>query len=284
MKIIFSRKGFDSKAGGYPSLIFPDGTLFSIPIPDKNTQFKYKDLDFKYQNESISSILNDLTFRKIKSGKDRKCDYNDEKFHCHYDPMPIVDQDFIGIAFGQQGNTEAHLRNQKIEEGDIFLFYGWFKKVEKIDGRWQYIQESPDIHLVWSYMNVGVINHLDNNEKKERTLNKYPFLLKHPHMEALYDNTKNTIYLSKEYKIFNYDNKFCLTDLKEYKGRSTWRLPACFNQPESFSFLKNFDSDNNQDVIITFKGYGQEFVLNLEKIKSETDKREIFEYLQKILK
>ncbi len=284
MKIIFSRKGFDSKAGGYPSLIFPDGTLFSIPIPDKEGQFKYKDLNFKYQNESIDSILNDLTFQRINSGKKRECDYTDEKFHCHYDPMPIEDQDFIGIAFGQQGTTEAHLRNQKIEEGDIFLFYGWFKKVEKNDGRWQYIQESPDIHLVWSYMNVGVINHLDNNEKKEKTLKKYPFLLKHPHMETLYDNKQNTIYLSKDYKIFNYDSKFCLTDLKKYKGRSTWRLPACFNHPEAFSFIKKFDSDNNQDVIISFKGRGQEFVLNLEKIKSENDKREIFEYLQKILR
>ncbi len=282
MKIIFSRKGFDSKAGGFPSPIFPDGSLFSIPIPDKDAQFKYKDLDFMYQNESIDSILNDLTFKRINSGRKRECDYTDEKFHCHYDPMPIVNQNFIGIAFGQQGNTEGHLRNQKIEEGDIFLFYGWFKKVEKIDKRWQYIQEAPDIHLIWGYMDIGVINYLDNKEEKEKTLNTYSFLLSHPHMEALY-NKKNTIYLSKNYKFFNYDSKFCLTDLKEYKGRSTWRLPACFKQPEAFTFINNFDSDNNQDVVISFQGYGQEFVLDLEKIKSENDKREIFTYLEKIL-
>jgi len=33
MKIILSRKGFDSEAGGYPSPILPDGTMLSLPIP-----------------------------------------------------------------------------------------------------------------------------------------------------------------------------------------------------------------------------------------------------------
>ena len=33
MKIILSRKGFDSENGGYPSPILPNGTLLSIPIP-----------------------------------------------------------------------------------------------------------------------------------------------------------------------------------------------------------------------------------------------------------
>jgi len=33
MKIILSRKGFDSSYGGYPSPILPDKTLLSLPIP-----------------------------------------------------------------------------------------------------------------------------------------------------------------------------------------------------------------------------------------------------------
>src|ERR1035441_4619606 len=31
MKLILSRKGFDSSAGGKPSPIFPDGTMISLP-------------------------------------------------------------------------------------------------------------------------------------------------------------------------------------------------------------------------------------------------------------
>src|ERR1022692_1176811 len=35
MRIILSRKGFDSSSGGVPSPIFPDGTTLSLFIPDK---------------------------------------------------------------------------------------------------------------------------------------------------------------------------------------------------------------------------------------------------------
>ncbi len=34
MKIIISRKGFDSGSGGYPSPILPSGELCSLPIPE----------------------------------------------------------------------------------------------------------------------------------------------------------------------------------------------------------------------------------------------------------
>ncbi len=35
MKVILSRKGMDSTSGGIASPILPDGTLLSLPIPDK---------------------------------------------------------------------------------------------------------------------------------------------------------------------------------------------------------------------------------------------------------
>src|ERR1019366_9709972 len=44
MKIILSRKGFDSSAGGRPSPIFPDGTMLSLPIPDKASTITYQDI------------------------------------------------------------------------------------------------------------------------------------------------------------------------------------------------------------------------------------------------
>ncbi len=44
MKIILSRKGFDSSAGGVPSPIFPDGGLLSLPIPDKASQIACNDI------------------------------------------------------------------------------------------------------------------------------------------------------------------------------------------------------------------------------------------------
>ena len=36
MKVILSRKGFDSSAGGYASFIYPNGKMQSLPIPSTN--------------------------------------------------------------------------------------------------------------------------------------------------------------------------------------------------------------------------------------------------------
>ena len=46
-RIILSRKGFDGTAGGCPSPIFQDGTMFSIPIPENGkhkVRTRYEDL------------------------------------------------------------------------------------------------------------------------------------------------------------------------------------------------------------------------------------------------
>ncbi len=114
MKVVFSRKGFDSFNGGFASPIFPDGTLFSIPIPDKKTSISYGELDFHYEGEKIQKILNDLTNQTIKSGKKRECNYFSSKFKCHLDPMIIKDDNFEGIVFGQEGNSAIHLFKKEI--------------------------------------------------------------------------------------------------------------------------------------------------------------------------
>ena len=281
MKIVFSRKGFDSTAGGFPSLIFPDGSLFSIPIPGSKDKYVYKDLDFQYSGDSIQVILNDLTRSRINSSKWQQCDYADNKQTCHYDPLPMNVNEFNGIAFGQVQAAEGHLRNQSVGEGDIFLFYGWFKNVEKMEGVWKYIDTAPDVHLIWSYMEVGASVYLDTNEQQKQALNKYPFLKKHPHIGSQ-GNMKNRVYLSSQHKYFSFENDLCLTDVDNYKGRSTWKLPNYFHQPAAFSFLNNFVLDGDH-TIVTYRGYGQEFVLNLDKVKSDSEKSLIEKYISELV-
>ena len=43
MKVVLSRKGMDSRAGGIPSPILPDGTLLSLPIPNEKSGVPYND-------------------------------------------------------------------------------------------------------------------------------------------------------------------------------------------------------------------------------------------------
>ena len=78
MKIIFSRKGFDSTRrgsespnGGVPSPIFPDGTALSLPIPQPGSRTRYGDVQWRC--ESIGPIVESLTNRRRKDG-------------CHLDP------------------------------------------------------------------------------------------------------------------------------------------------------------------------------------------------------
>ncbi len=44
MKLVLSRKGFDASNGGVASPILPDGTMCSLPIPDRNSSVRFSDL------------------------------------------------------------------------------------------------------------------------------------------------------------------------------------------------------------------------------------------------
>lgn len=57
MKIILSRKGFDSGYAGYPSPILPNGELISLPIPDFSKDIRYEDLIVS-DNIRYSDIMN----------------------------------------------------------------------------------------------------------------------------------------------------------------------------------------------------------------------------------
>ena len=108
IKIIFSRKGFDSVAGGIPS-IKRGQHIKSLPIPyKKNTMTTFNDL-------GLGKLVNDLTKNKIKPTDT-----------CHNDPNLITGQ------FGQVGAAQTHLENNKVGIGDLFLFWGWFRETKTI--------------------------------------------------------------------------------------------------------------------------------------------------------
>ena len=121
MKVILSRKGMDSKSGGMASPILPDGTLFSLPIPDKTIGTAYKALTYKGQG--LEKIISQLG-PKFDFGKNQTC---------HLDPDIYEDiegrtaTDEWKPAFGQHGVSAVHLDKLGVGVGDIFLFYGMFE-------------------------------------------------------------------------------------------------------------------------------------------------------------
>ncbi len=107
MKIIFSRKGFDSGSGGAASPIL-DGRPISLPIPaTKNSATTYSEL-------GIGDLVSAATRGRI-----------DGSHLCHHDPMFVQDGRCI---FGQCDSAQSHLANQAVGNGDTFIFFGLFRE------------------------------------------------------------------------------------------------------------------------------------------------------------
>jgi len=110
MRIILSRKGFDSSSGGGPSPILA-GRPISLPIPDTKglSRTTYGDLG-----------LGDLAARASR-GRIGPAD------PCHHDPMFRADGTCL---FGQCGAAQTHLERQGVRVGDVFVFFGLFAEEE----------------------------------------------------------------------------------------------------------------------------------------------------------
>ena len=104
MRIVFSRKGFDSSAGGRPSPIV-DGRPLSLPIPARDRSHT------TYAQRGLGAIVERATGGRI--GADALC---------HDDPMFSASH----CWFGQSGAAQGHLARHGVDIGDVFLFFGLF--------------------------------------------------------------------------------------------------------------------------------------------------------------
>jgi hypothetical protein len=104
MRVVLSRKGFDSSTGGCPSPIV-GGRPVSLPIPTSRRS------ESCYDALGLGEIVRAATRGRIAGGHP-----------CHEDPM-FAD----GLcAFGQTGAAQSHLARRGVGAGDVFLFFGLF--------------------------------------------------------------------------------------------------------------------------------------------------------------
>jgi hypothetical protein len=256
MKIILSRKGFDSGSGGFPSPIMPDGTLLTMPIPEKSKVY-YEEL-----------IYNGLNYNEILSGL-RK---NKNQFFstCHLDPdirkdvfKPNYDinrEKNWKPAFGQKDASLRHLMNQGVEVGDLFLFFGLFKQAEFVDGKYQFVKGAKEKHVIWGYLQIGEIL---NNPTKQ----KYPWLGRHPHLDRT--EPLNSIFVACDKLswdkdlpgagLLNYKDSLVLT--KEGLSTSRWELPDFIIE----SYISYHSDKNRKDGYFQSALRGQEFVFSADE-------------------
>lgn len=252
MKIILSRKGFDSSSGMYPSPILPDGRIISFPIPDEGDKDFYSKLLLNKNKTNYLDLLRELGIK-----------YFNELSKCHLDPdiywnVKERQENWKG-AFGQTNAAQTHLKNQNVTINDIFLFFGWFRNTKIKNGRLCFY--GPDMHVIFGYLQIGQIYGNAN-------INNLPECFKeHPHNSAIRrSNPSNTLYVANEqltidnhypgYGVFQFNKLLKLTK-DGSKNRSCWNLPSFFqNLKISYHDMDCWKKDYFQST-----GRGQEFVI-----------------------
>jgi len=139
IKVILSRKGFDSSSGGHPSLILSDGQLISFPIPEEGregTGVPYSRLSLEH-GPSIIELAQSLDINTVKT-KSGSLEW--AGIEAHLDPdlnqwVPYAHPAEWRPLFGQSGQAQSHLANCNVEEGDLFLFFGRFRWTGQVEGR-----------------------------------------------------------------------------------------------------------------------------------------------------
>ena len=148
MKVILSKKGFDTTDGETPSPILPHGTLLSMPIPSSDVETFQ---DIAYEGVSYSSILEQLTGNQ-----------EFKEMHCHVDPdiregVRKKTPPNWNAAFGQWHTAQGELRNNDVGIGDLFLFYGMFQETEGDfkEGTLHYKKNFPKLNVIYGYLQIG---------------------------------------------------------------------------------------------------------------------------------
>lgn len=184
MKIVLSRKGFDSGNGGVASPILPDGTLLSLPIPDRASRITYDDLC--WQNHAIGTLVESLTRKRIK--RRHRAHLDPDLYRAIY-PRPT---DWRPL-FGQDGAAQSHLANQGVAIGDLFLFFGWFRAVKRVGRGYRFAPNAPDQHILYGWLQVG-----EMLQGSRLTDTLPPWAADHPHCQGG-RGERNTLYLAAQH-------------------------------------------------------------------------------------
>jgi len=274
MKLILSRKGFDSTTcnGGVASPILPGGTLLSLPIPRKESPICYAQL--RLGQVDLTKVVADLKkdSRAIldSHGAHLDPDLNATLYHPRLPGWRPI--------FGQVDAAQAHLERHGTTIGDLFLFFGWFRRVEPDEnGHYRFVKGAPDLHVIYGWLQVGEVIRVNDKPSCVPQWASY-----HPHFYGE-RGANNTVYIAREILkldgvpatisgggVFErYHEDLCLTAPGEDR-RSVWRLPAWFypkNERVPLSYHRNRKRWEQRGgwTFLRSVAKGQEFVMDTEQ-------------------
>ena len=288
-RIVLSRKGFDSVAGGFASPIFDDGRMTSLPIPEPgapahaNVSMRFDDLGSPVPPDwKIPSILGQL----------RPSFQTASKVHLDPDIRPFLRSrnvhDPVGY-FGQVGKDMTELRDGGVCDPcnhSLFLFFGWFKGVRiGHDGRLGYERaragepRTHHQHVIWGWLQSdGEPRRVPTEGELAQELRCFDH---HPHVEARNRGDNNYVFVGRRKLSFredlpgagvfaHYNPALRLTCPLERNKRSSWPLPAFLRSCARGRIENAKWSSEGCAERVQYRGFGQEFVFDTKNHESET--------------
>ena len=245
----------------------PDGRMLSLPIPDPDSGIAYAELEWDGVN--VGQLVADLT------GEPER-----RTHRAHLDPD--IDRELRARPdgwrplFGQTGGAEGHLRNQGVGAGDLFLFFGLFRRVEENQGAWRFVRGSPKQHVLWGWLQVGEVHAVGSLAADALRWARY-----HPHFSGD-RGANNTLYVAaNELRLrgerintagaglFQQIGASLVLTAPDAGGPSRWQLPSGFFPSEGRRPL-SYHGDLNRwrclggdDCSLESVSRGQEFVLDV---------------------
>jgi hypothetical protein len=266
VKIILSRKGFDSSYGGVPSPVLSGIGPVSLPIPSGAGESASS---YRAAGNDLGELLSHLSSGKHNAGTS-----------VHVDP----DLDVCSRnrrpgwrpTFGQVGAAQSHLANRGVGSGDLFLFFGWFRPAERRENRWRFVPGTGSFHALFGWLQVGQVIELPNCD----TTHVPEWLADHPHAAhaARFAGRGNTIYVAADHlridrsRVGEAGGRFTewSDELKlsaDGGNRSIWKVPTWLDPrkgraPLSYHGRPDRWARRDDRLYLQTVSKGQEFVLD----------------------
>jgi hypothetical protein len=182
-------------------------------------------------------------------------------------------------ALGQTSHAQSHLEAHGVGVGDVFLFFGWFRSVELVAGRWRYASRAPNLHVVFGWLEIDGV--LPVVKSREKCLSHFPWIADHPHLVSPehYTDERNTLYIAARRSTYANMAQFGGGQFERYvpklqltrpgSSRSVWSLPNWFmpeanRPPLSYHGQANRWTVDESRVTLRSVAKGQEFVLDVD--------------------
>jgi hypothetical protein len=236
--------------------------MLALPIPDERSPVSYADL--RWRGRDVGELV-----RRLTRGEQQ------HRSGAHLDPDLRADALPRAAgwrpALGQLGAAQGHLRNRAVGPGDLFLFWGLYRDVDR-DLRWV----GRARHVIWGWLQVGAVAGVDELVRPALRTTSWRWAGGHPHLVYPPDPS-NTLYVAADRLsvpgaraaaagVLEHFHPARQLTAPDARTPSSWLLPA-FMMPNGRPALSYHDDParwtrQGTHVALQAASRGQEFVLD----------------------